>query len=490
MKAERASLGDFDLPAGKDQYPLDFSQENRAVKLSETPDEVTVGLCDPQNASVLSTLRLFHRKKLRVLAIDPSEFASWLGKLRGRSGMDAAIAGDDDPSVALDRIANDAPIVNYVNGLIIDAVRARASDIHVECFEEEALVRYRVDGVLSIADRFPKDRFAAVSIRLKLMANLNIMEKRLPQDGRIMADLGKDRVELRVSFVPIARGESIVLRLLGGTSSPRQLSALGMEGKDLARINRLLAFPHGLVIVSGPTGSGKTTTLSSMLRELPAESLKIISIEDPIEYLIPGSCQIQVNEAIGLSFESVLRRVLRQDPSVVMVGEIRDADTAELSVRASLTGHLVLSSLHTNDSVSCVSRLRDLGVEPYLISSTLRAVIAQRLVRRVCPSCAATIKADAEEKRAAAAHGIDLSTIKKAKGCPECRGTGFSGRAAVVEIFPVDEDIAELIAAESPLRALRAKATEKGMRSLAQAGLSLVREGLTTLEELRREVEL
>jgi general secretion pathway protein E len=328
MKAEPASLEDFDpLPSGKDQYPVDFSQENRAIKLSESDAEVTVGLCDPGNASILSTLRLFHRKKLKIMALDPAEFASWIGKYRGKSEIDQAFASDEDPSVALDRIANDAPVVNYVNGLIIDAIRARASDIHIEGFEEEALVRLRVDGVLSIVDRFPKERFAAVSIRLKLMANLNIMEKRMPQDGRIMADLGEIRVELRVSFVPISRGESIVLRMLGGSSSPRELAALGMDGGDLERIRELLAFPHGLIVVSGPTGSGKTTTLSSMLRELPAEGLKILTIEDPIEYLIPGSCQIQTNEAIGLTFESILRRVLRQDPSVVMVGEIRDADT-------------------------------------------------------------------------------------------------------------------------------------------------------------------
>jgi len=491
MKAEKVSLEDFSpLPSGKDQYPVDFSQENRAVKLAETEAEVTVGLCDPESASILSTLRLFHRKKLTVRALDPTEFASWIGKSRGRSEIDQAIASDEDDSVALDRIANDAPVVNYVNGLIIDAIRARASDIHVECFEEEALVRFRVDGVLSVFDRFPKERFAAVSIRLKLMANLNIMEKRVPQDGRIMADLGETRVELRVSFVPIARGESIVLRMLGGTSSPRELSALGMDSGDLERIQRLLSFPHGLIIVSGPTGSGKTTTLSSMLRQLPADSLKIVTIEDPIEYLIPGSCQIQTNEAIGLTFESVLRRVLRQDPSVVMVGEIRDSDTAELSVRASLTGHLVLSSLHTNDSVSCVSRLRDLGVEPYLIASVLRAVIAQRLVRRVCPRCAKSEGAASADKKAAAAYGVELTKVMAAKGCPECRGTGYSGRAAVIEIFTVDEDLSEMIVAESPLRQLRLKAVEKGMRGLAEAGLSLVRDGLTTLDELRREVEI
>jgi type II secretory ATPase GspE/PulE/Tfp pilus assembly ATPase PilB-like protein len=305
-----------------------------------------------------------------------------------------------------------------------------------------------------------------------------------------MADLGDSRVELRASFVPIAGGESIVLRLLGGTQAPRDLSALGFNVSDIGTIEGLLAHPHGLILVSGPTGSGKTTTLSAMLRRLPSDRLKVISIEDPIEYVIPGVCQIQTNDSIGLDFKGLLRRILRQDPSVIMVGEIRDADTAELSVRAALTGHLVLSSLHTNDAASCVSRLRDLGVEPYLIAATLRAALAQRLLRRVCPHCASGVPATPEERALAAEHGIALGSVQRAVGCPECRGTGYSGRIAVLETLELDAKTAELVSAQASVETLRTHAAFNGMRGLAASALSLVTQGVTTMDEAVREVEL
>jgi general secretion pathway protein E/type IV pilus assembly protein PilB len=467
MRSECVALADFSpIPEGAAQYPIDFSQENRAIKLSESETEVTVGLCDPDNRAILPSLRLFHGKPLRLVALDPAEFASWLGKARGRDGLEGRIEEGADSPLELDKIANGAPVVNYVNGLIIEAVHSRASDIHIECFAEGAVVRFRIDGALSTADSFSRERFAAVSIRLKLMANLNIMEKRVPQDGRIIADLGASRVEMRVSFVPIARGESIALRVLGGSSAPLKLSELGVDARDLADMEELLSHPHGLILVSGPTGSGKTTTLSSMLRTLPADSLKIISIEDPIEYLIPGACQIQTNDSIGLGFDSLLRRVLRQDPSVIMVGEIRDTQTAELAVRAALTGHLVLSSLHTNDSVSCVARLRDLGIEPYLAGSVLRAVIAQRLVRRVCRRCGG----------------------RNARSCPDCRGSGYRGRVALFEIFKLGPGIVEAIGRGASGRELRVLAAAQGMRSLSETAARLAREGITNEEEVKREV--
>ncbi len=489
MSAAPASLDSF-LPLPQDQYPAAFCAENRILKLREDDLEVLVGLAGEEDPRLISALRLHHRKTVRVLSLDPVEFAAWLGKAGGASSLEGSTdAGGDEERILLDRLANDAPVVNYVNGLILEAMKAGASDIHIERRDEDALVRFRLDGALAETATFPAERFAAVASRLKLMANLNIMESRLPQDGRIGADLGGERVDLRISIVPIARGESIVLRLLGARSGLPRLDALGMDPASLDLARRLLRHPHGLVLLSGPTGSGKTTTLSAMLRELDAASLKIITIEDPVEYRLPGVCQIQTNEGIGLGFDAILRRILRQDPDVIMVGEIRDASTAELALRAALTGHLVLSTLHTNDAVSTVTRLVDMGLEPYLIAAVLRGSIAQRLLRRLCPACALERKATREEKAEAASLGVELSALKEAAGCPRCRGTGYAGRVAVFESFALDDAFSALVARGADLSALRLRLKEGGHRGLARAALEEVAAGRTSLSEARKEVE-
>ena len=370
----------------------------------------------------------------------------------------------------LDRIANDAPVVNLVNSLVIDGIRARASDIHIEGFSDATVVRYRVDGRLRTVHRLEADRFAAVASRVKIMANLNIMERRLPQDGRLTVHLDEDVVDVRVSIVPISAGESIVLRLFPTKRGPLGLEELGLEPEGIARLRRMATLPNGLVLVTGPTGSGKTTTLNAVLREVRSDALKIITIEDPVEYVTDGIDQIQTNERIGLTFESILRRVLRQDPDVIMVGEVRDTPTAELAIRAALTGHLVLSTLHTRDSVSAVTRLADMGVEPYLIAAVLRCVLAQRLVRRLCPACRQSTRPTKAQRETWRALGLEAGSLFRAKGCKACQGTGFRGRVAIFESFESCGELEDLIVQGRRDAELRELLAGRGLGSLALDG--------------------
>lgn len=477
------------LPDGPGQYPPEFSAANGAIVLKDEPEAVAVGLARDAPESVRELLLRFHRgREVRFLSIDRSELAAYLGKRA--SETPAPVAAAEEERLLLDRLANDAPIVNLVNSLCIDGIRAGASDIHIEAGDSEVRVRYRVDGALRTVRTLEKSKFAAVSSRIKVMANLNILERRLPQDGRITVDMGGRSVDLRVSIVPVARGESIVLRLFNKSDSPLLLGDLGFRDDELDRLRRFLKIPHGLVLVTGPTGSGKTTTLNAMLRVLPAESLKILTIEDPVEYLIDGINQIQTNEAIKLSFDTILRRVLRQDPNVIMVGEIRDTPTAELAARAALTGHLVLSTLHTNSAVAVLPRLRNMGLESYLIASVLRGAVAQRLVRRICPDCTRKRRADPVEARLLEFYNLPSKTVTEGAGCPLCGGTGFRGRLAVTEGFEMDEGLEELVLREARVAEISAYLKDRGMRSLARDGMEKAASGLTTIAELEREVSL
>jgi general secretion pathway protein E/type IV pilus assembly protein PilB len=477
--------------SGAKQYPLEFCEANKVLFDSEMADRVRVFVCDPDDRELVDLLKFHHRKEIDTVPIDAVEFSARLGRIQANLPNPQGGSQDaPDSQLILDKIANDAPIINLVNSILLEAIRANASDIHVECFSDYAIVRFRIDGVLATAQRLPRERFAAVATRLKIMAGLNIMERRLPQDGRISADIGADRVDLRVSFIPIARGESVVLRLFNKSSAPMTLETLGLDPDSLGAIERLLKYPHGLILITGPTGSGKTTTFNAMIRRLKSDELKIVTIEDPIENVIDGIDQIQTNEAIGLTFESLLRHVLRQDPNVVMVGEVRDAATADLVVRAAMTGHLVLTTLHTNDAVSAVSRLKNIGVEPYMLSGVLRGVIAQRLVRRLCPHCAEPSPVKPAEKAAIQRWGTVPETLPRAKGCPLCRQTGYAGRLPVFEHFLVGERLEEAIAHGARTTDLYSILAAEGFRALAKNGLAFVESGLTSLEELEREVGL
>lgn len=489
----RVSLSSYkEIPEGTGQYSPEYCEKNEVVKLKENDQCVEVGITEATPPAVLETLLRFHGTKNVVFHwIDKIDLSSLLGnKASASTPADRMNVQQSDERLLLDKLANDAPIVNLVNTLCIDAIRSDASDIHIEACERHIRVRYRIDGVLKTVKTIEKARFPGIASRIKIMANLNIMERRLPQDGRMTVDIGNDAVDMRVSIVPTAYGESIVLRLFNKKKQPLHLDQLGFSASDIATLRNFYTIQHGLILVSGPTGSGKTTTLNAMLREMVNDDLNIIAIEDPVEYMIDGVNQIQTNDTIGLSFETLLRRVLRQDPNVIMVGEIRDPQTAELAIRAALTGHLVLSTLHTNDSISVISRLKNMGVEPYLIGSVLRGAVAQRLVRKVCPFCTAPYQLSTTETSSFARYGYHVDTLPIGKGCPKCNGSGFLGRMVIAEVFAMDETL-ELMVAEGVNQTNIEQYLKKGgWRTLAMDGVEKIVSGITTFNELSHEVAL
>ena len=383
---------------------------------------------------------------------------------------------------------DDAPIIRLANSILSQAVRQKASDIHLEPFEEEVKVRYRLDGVLYNVLSVPQKLKAGLLSRFKLMANLNIAEKRLPQDGRIRIRAAGRDVDIRVSTIPVRHGERVVLRILEQGTLLLPLSEIGFAPEDLAAVNRLITLTSGIILVTGPTGAGKTTTLYAILNTINSPDKNIITIEDPVEYQLRGIGQIQVNPRISLTFASGLRSILRQDPDVILIGEIRDTETAEIAIQASLTGHLVFSTLHTNDAPSAMTRLIDMGVEPFLISTSVRAVLAQRLVRKICPSCRTPYRPASDEL-----HRLDIDpaslpqgTLFRGAGCPDCLNTGYKGRQGIYELFVLDPEIAHLVNVREDAAALREAARKKGMQSLTDDGRRKVLEGITTIEEVLR----
>ena len=397
------------------------------------------------------------------------EAATVVGEVQ--SEIDLARLMQDLPRVEdLLEARDDAPIVRMLNVLLTQAVQERASDIHIEPFESASVVRFRVDGTLRDVVRPHRALHAALVSRIKIMADLDIAEKRLPQDGRILLRLGGRQVDVRVSTLPAGHGERAVLRLLDKEQGRLEPERLGMSPAVLSALERIVRQPHGIVLVTGPTGSGKTTTLYALLSMLDAATTNIMTVEDPIEYDLVGIAQTQVNPAIGMTFARALRAILRQDPDVIMIGEIRDLETAQIAVQASLTGHLVLATLHTNDSIAAVTRLLDMGVEPFLLSSSLLAIQAQRLVRRLCPSCRTQ----------------DGKGQWHPQGCPSCQGSGYRGRAGIYELLLVDDAIREAIHSGAGEQALRRLAQQRGFRPLREDGERWVASGETSLEELLR----
>jgi general secretion pathway protein E len=379
---------------------------------------------------------------------------------------------------------DDAPIIRLINALFMQAVQEHASDVHIEPYEQYSVVRFRRDGVLSDVARPHRGMHAAMSSRIKIMASLDIAEKRLPQDGRIALRLGGRAVDVRVSTVPTSHGERIVLRILDKDASRQRLEALGMDPETEGRFGELLAHPHGIVLVTGPTGSGKTTTLYAALQTIDKEQRNVITVEDPVEYDLPGVGQIQVNPRIDLGFARALRSVLRQDPDVIMIGEIRDLETAQIAVQASLTGHLVLATLHTNDATAAITRLVDLGVESFLLASSLRGVLAQRLVRTLCTVCRHEAVATDIERRLLG-QGCP-ERLWSPTGCSSCKNTGYSGRTGIYELVVANDFIASLIHDGAAEADLRKGAERNGTHSLRDDGLRLLRDGTTSLDELLR----
>lgn len=394
----------------------------------------------------------------------------------------AALLQDMGPAEDLAESTDDAPVIRMVNALCAEAIRGDVSDIHLEPFEQRSVVRFRRDGMLLDVVTLPRGLHAALVSRVKVMAQLDIAEKRLPQDGRIALRIAGRPVDLRVSTVPTGQGERVVLRLLRKDAGCLDLAQLGMPAPLMAKVDEIIRLPHGLLLVTGPTGSGKTTTLYAALSRLDRQRLNIMTVEDPIEYELEGVGQIPVNTRIEMGFGRALRAILRQDPDVIMIGEIRDLETAQIAVQASLTGHMVLATLHTNSAVAAVTRLVDMGIEPFLLASSLAGVLAQRLVRRLCPACKRAHDADAEEKALTGG----LTRLWSGPGCPACHGTGYQGRTGIYEFLPVDDDLRSLIHEGAQEQTLVVHARAQGMGLLREDGLRWLEQGETSLEELLR----
>jgi general secretion pathway protein E len=458
---------------------------------------LTVATSDPLNPVIVDDLRQSTGLDVRIVVSPPEAIVEAIDRTyegaasplqRIVEGIDEERSADGDEDVGVLRdMAFEAPVVRLVNLLIEEAIAAGASDIHVEPFEDTLRVRYRVDGILFDQESPPRRLQAAVTSRIKIMAELNIAERRLPQDGRIRVNLHGRRIDIRVSTMPTVHGESIVMRLLDRSSVFMPLDGLGFSAAMLKRFESLIRRPHGIVLVTGPTGSGKTTTLYGALDKINSSDRKIITVEDPVEYQLRGVNQISVKPKIGLTFATGLRHIVRQDPDVILVGEIRDLETAEIAIQAALTGHLVFSTLHTNDAPGAITRLQDMGVEPYLVASVLEGVMAQRLVRRICTACRITDEPSAADLEAL---GIERPaapvSLFRGRGCEQCRGTGYRGRTGIYELFAITEDVRSLILRRAPTRDIRRHAIEDGMVTLRMDGWANACAGTTTIDEVLR----
>ncbi len=484
------------------RVPLNFLLAHQLIPLNDEDGVVTVAMANPLEVQPLDDIRLLLDKEVKAVVSSPDEIVRVANRCYGHASgaAEAMLEGmeedEETPEMItvsqeaedLLDIASKAPVIKLVNLIIFEAVKARASDIHIEPYEKELRVRYRIDGVLYESLSPPKQYQSAITSRVKIMANLNIAEKRLPQDGRIKIKITDREIDIRVSVVPISFGERIVLRLLDRSSRLYNLTDLGFSEDRLKLFYRLIKLSHGIILVTGPTGSGKTTTLYAALSEMNSTETNIITIEDPVEYQIPGIGQIQVNPKINLTFANGLRSILRQDPDVVLIGEMRDLETAEIAIQASLTGHLVFSTLHTNDAAGAITRLIDMGVEPYLVSSSVVGILAQRLIRQVCPHC----RQEYTPPKATLAEigltpkDIPGGTLYQGKGCDKCFNSGYMGRSAIFEILLVDDDVRRKVLDRTAIGDIKKTLLDKGMLTLRMDGAKKVVEGVTTIEEVVR----
>ncbi len=479
-----------------------FAKTNGVLVVRVTPEAAEVLVRASDGVAALGELKRQLGVPLRVESVSVEEFEQRLARAYENSGMgeDIELSLTSDAALAqmaqelprtLDLLESsvDAPIVRLINAILVRALQEHASDVHLEPAEARSSTRFRVDGMLRDVLTIDRSLHAALVSRIKIMANLDIAEKRLPQDGRISVRLAGRAVDIRVSTLPTGHGERAVLRLLDKQSGRLELGRIGMSDHTLATVDSLVRAPQGIVLVTGPTGSGKTTTLYAALERIDTVRLNVMTVEDPIEYDLPGISQTQVNSAIGMNFARALRSILRQDPDVIMIGEIRDQETAQVAIQASLTGHLVLSTLHTNDACSSVTRLLDMGVEPYLLASSLLGVIAQRLVRLACPACVEHVPVSAvlsDRKGARRTLPEGIQTLSRARGCAACNGSGYSGRSGVYEVLMMDDALKKLTHDRAAETRMRAVARAAGMVTLREDGMRWVSSGATTLEELLR----
>lgn len=485
--------------------PINYAKAKEVLPIARLADPklgdtLMVAVSNPFNLTAIEDLRVSTGCRIQLVVSTPARIQDAINRVyeRATANMITDIKDEFDetydlegPIDILDASEDDAPVIKFVNSMIFRAVKEKASDIHVEPYEKEMIIRFRIDGVLYDILRQPKRAHAAITSRIKVMGTLDIAEKRLPQDGRIKIKLAGKDIDIRLSTIPTAHGERAVMRILEQSDNVLELPQLGFPPDSLMKVETLIKKKHGIILVTGPTGHGKSTTLSACLAKLNSPERCIITVEDPIEYQIHGVNQIQVNSKIELTFARALRSILRQNPDVIMIGEIRDKETAEIAVNASLTGHLVLSTLHTNDSAGAPTRLIDMGVEPFLIASSLLGIIAQRLIRRVCKKCREEyVPSDIElEEIGTTRQAMQGARIYKAVGCPSCSNSGYAGRTVVHELMVIDDEIRHLIIKSMDGGTIKKKAVEKGMRTLREDGIGKVMQGITTIEELMRATQ-
>ncbi len=495
-----AELADYpNIPLLEEKVSVRFLKTSQAVPLHEDEKELVLALVDPTDQYVIDAFRLLSQREVSVRVAVPADVEIAFDRMygNGKTSM-GEIVGDietlDEESVSddiqrLKDLASEAPVIRLVNLVISHALEARASDIHIEPFENRLIVRYRVDGVMHEVESPPRRLSSAVISRIKIMANLDIAERRLPQDGRIKLRIQGKELDLRVSTVPTMHGESVVMRILDKSGTLLDFAALGFDQDSLKLFLEVLHQPHGIILVTGPTGSGKTTTLYTALQTLNRPDVKILTVEDPVEYQIEGVNQIQVKPQINLTFANALRSIVRQDPDVIMIGEIRDLETAHIAVQSALTGHMVLSTLHTNDAASSVNRLLDMGMDDYLLTSTLIGILAQRLVRTLCTECRELrpvlpeLARQMELHRYTSAQPVELY---HAVGCPHCANTGYVGRISIVEMLPMSDGIRSLIMQHATSGEIHKLAVQQGMQTMFDNGMRKVVAGVTTVEEVLR----
>ena len=468
--------------------PADIAKKYGVVPVVADEDSVTVALSDPMGYDAIDSLRyVLHGQDVQAVIAPREEVRAAMSKIyAGEENADVQTRGEDN-GVAGDEAGDDSAVIKLANLIITTAIKMKASDIHIEPMEKEFRVRYRIDGALRKMDSPPKRLQGAIISRIKIMSKMKISEKRIPQDGRIQITVGGKDLDLRVSSVPTNHGESIVMRILDKTNLSLGLPQLGFLTDDQATFERLIKLPDGVVLVTGPTGSGKTTTLYACLGQINTPDKKLITVEDPVEYQMSGINQVQVNKDVGLDFSAALRSMLRQAPNIVMIGEIRDAETADIAMEAALTGHLVFSTLHTNDAPSAVTRLLDIGVKPFLVASALRAAMAQRLVRAICENCKESyMPTERELKMLGSMSKTVPERMYHGAGCDKCGRSGYKGRKGIFEIFKVDDTIQRLIFDHAPATLLRQRAREMGMRTLREDGMLKVASGMTSLQEVLR----
>jgi len=482
--------------------PSNIAQKHLLIPIKRTEQTLTIATIDPANVAALNDLKFVTGLDIFVVVASEREIRAAHESYYENSVSYENIIGnlaDDDVQVVdtgevvniseLERATEDAPVVKLVNAVLTDAIKKNASDIHIEPYEKTFRVRFRIDGVLYEIMKPPVKLKNAITSRIKIMASLDIAERRLPQDGRIKLKLGsKNEMDFRVNVLPTLFGEKVVLRLLDKSNLQLDMTKLGFEEEQLKYFKESISRPHGMVLVTGPTGSGKTTTLYSALAELNKVTTNISTAEDPVEFNLAGINQAQMHDDIGFNFAASLRAFLRQDPDVIMVGEIRDYETAEIAIKASLTGHLVLSTLHTNDAAATINRLLNMGIEPFLVASSINLILAQRLARKVCADCAEDVKVDPEVLVNIGIPALEAKrmTVKQGKGCQKCAGTGYKGRIALYEVMPMFDELREFILSGASAAELKREAAKLGMMTLRASALKRLRQGVTTVEEVLR----